>query len=30
MLSVDGGGDLDRAQELIAAAAPVGAAGLPD
>jgi 3-phenylpropionate/trans-cinnamate dioxygenase ferredoxin reductase component len=30
MLSVDGGGDLDRARELIAAGAPVGAAGLPD
>jgi 3-phenylpropionate/trans-cinnamate dioxygenase ferredoxin reductase subunit len=29
MLSFDGGGDLDRARELIAAGEPVGAAGLP-
>jgi 3-phenylpropionate/trans-cinnamate dioxygenase ferredoxin reductase component len=29
MLSFDGGGDLDRARELIAAGEPVGASGLP-
>jgi 3-phenylpropionate/trans-cinnamate dioxygenase ferredoxin reductase subunit len=29
MLSVDGGGDVGRASELIAAGEPVGAAGLP-
>jgi 3-phenylpropionate/trans-cinnamate dioxygenase ferredoxin reductase subunit len=29
MLSFDGGGDLDRAGELIAAGEPVGAAGVP-
>jgi len=29
MLSVDGGGDLDRARELMAAGEPVGAGGVP-
>jgi 3-phenylpropionate/trans-cinnamate dioxygenase ferredoxin reductase subunit len=30
MLSVNGGGDIERANELIAAGDPVGAAGVPD
>jgi 3-phenylpropionate/trans-cinnamate dioxygenase ferredoxin reductase subunit len=30
MLSVNGGGDVDRANELIAAGEAVGAAGLPN